>query len=1577
MSEETSPLHDPPTASRAAGQRRLLTLPRLDALSADWARVLVVVALGAILLLGGYLRLSSINWDDNGNGISGHLHPDERFLTQILVDTRAPSSIANYFDTRTSPLNPYNIKHQDGTKQPTFVYGTLPLFMDKFVASHLHTLSFGYFSNYDDYDGYNLAGRGLSAVFDIGTILFVFLLARELLDRRAGLLAAFLYALSAFAIQNAHFFVVDPFVTFFATATIYLAVRSAKYGLKRDFALAGVSAGLAVACKVTAVSLLPVIVLAIGVWVWPGVKPYVAPWWYGRRREYEQQRDGRRLDASVATFVIGSLIALVAAFVAFRIAMPYAFQTPGIGQLFVWHLGRLGPLPVPYPDIFNHQWLGDEVNQQNLLGGAAFPPNVQWIGRSRWLYPLQQMVSWGMGPALGITAWLGVLFTAVTAFRKRQGVWLVPLAWVLGYFGFMGAQFSLYMRYFLPLYPTLAVFAAAALWWALQWSMSAEPFGAPGRLRERLAPLRPALPWAVGAGAGAVLLLTLFMGLAFYHIYTEPVTRVTASRWIYQNVPAGSVIGHESWDDSVPYQVAGVQARNYGSVTFDNFNNDTPQHVQDLLNKIQQVDYIALASARVSGTVTRVPAAWPVTSRYYEALADGSLGFEKVAEFDSYPEIFGIKLNDTGAEESYSVYDHPKVVIYKKTSAYSADQARAVLHADAFVPGVSALPKQLGQNANQFTPAVEAKEAAGGTWSSIFQPGNAINSHPLIFWLLAIELAALAVVPLTFFVFRALPDRGYLLTKPLGVLGLAFLAYLPASYGAVDYTRGEIAAALGVMVLVGLVTGAIWRRELSAWVRQHWRFLLSAEALFLALFLFSYWIRLQNPDLWHPARGGEKPMDFAYLNGVIRTTDLSQGPIDPWNAGGFLNYYYFGQFIAATVTKLTGIVPEVAYNLIVPMFFALAGAATFSLAYNLAESTRRLMRRRPGRLPISARGPIVCGIAAIFLVLIAGNLRAIGVLEQNFSRVSPWHTGVPLLGGIVAIAGGFKAAIFGDASFRQLAYSYDWWAPSRALTVVHPSKEVTPITEFPFWTFLFADLHAHLMAIPFALTSAAVGLGAVLNFTRLNRESARTREVTSWMMVVLIALIVGALRWINSWDYPPFLLLGAAALLTGERAKEGRVSLRGLVVGGFKSLVMVALTFVFFARFAKNYNMFYGGFHQSDQTTALADYLSQFGILLFLVAGLVLFNLNRAITRNNGIRRVFFGRARRRKPSESMLVMVALVAAGIVIIWAGTTERWGVTMLAFVGLAAVLLCAWRELRSPSPTAPTMLYVYAMVALGLGLSGGVELLTLDGDIGRMNTVFKFYLHVWLMWGVVGAYALWYLFFVMRPQEAFLRRAGALNRAVVTAPRWAFGGVAVVLLALALVFPYFGTRARVHDRFNPAQGTGNNGMTYMNTAVYQDRDASTGRGGEHVLKYDRDGIDWMRAQVQGTPTIIEGIAPIYHYGSRVSIYTGLPDVLGWDWHQTQQRQRFASAVQERINDVNAFYSTTDVGLARQILRRYDVQYVIVGDVERNYYPAAGIQKFQDGLGGALELAYQNPGMQIWHVIPQAQLAAAGAR
>jgi YYY domain-containing protein len=1649
MSEHTSPMHDPASAMEAPPRAVSLSAPRwpsirVSELAADRARVLSLAIMALILLTGGFLRFTNADWDhhlgyrSNPNRAYdqrylGHLHPDERFLTTIAQDTKWPGW-RDYLNTDRSGLNPYNIQRQGGGRQSTFVYGTLPLFGNKLVAAYAATpytwlekvklgdpvdAALGFISGgrmglpkqaFDEYDTYALAGRWLSALTDTLTIALIFLLGRRLANRSVGLLAAGLYAFAPFPIQNAHFFIVDPYVTFFAAFTLFFTVRGAQAGGYWNFALAGLGAGLATASKTTALALVPVALLGAGVYAWPGVMPFLAPLWAGDRPAYAATRDGRKLDRSVAILILGALVTLLAAFIAYRFAMPYAFKTPSFSDYLRWNVGKLGPLPTVYPDIMNEQWLKDQLDQQNLLSGnAAFPPNVQWIARSKWLWPLQQMVSWGMGPALGITAWAGVVFAGIYAWRRRVGAWLAPLAWVLGYFGFMGTQYSLYMRYFLPLYPALAVFAAFVLYHTWRFAASREPFAWLGSRANRLSALRPVVPVALRSGVAVVIVFTVLAGLAFYNIYRSPVTRAAASCWAYQNIPEGSVIGQEHWDDTLPYDQPepSCPRREYATITFDNFNVDSPERVQSLLANIDAIDYYIPSSRRLSGNIVRVPAIWPVTATWYETLEKDpeSIGFRKVAEFTSYPRLFGLEFDDTGAEESWSVYDHPEVVIYQKTEEYSPERLRQVLGADAFVPGCKALPGDAAQNCLLYRENVLDTQRANGTWTDIFDPGSIYNRFPAVSFLLIMQLAAFSLAPLAIVVFRGLPDRGYLLTKPLGVMGLAYLVYAPSGLGATDFTRDTIAGMLAILLLIGVVTFYAWRDEVTGWVRGHWRFVLGCEAVFLAMFLFSYWLRLQNPDLYHPYNGGEKPMDFAYFNGVLRTTDLTQGPIDPWYAGGYLNYYWWGYIIGATPTKLLGIVPEVAYNLVVPMFYALAAAATFSVAYNLAEATRQLMRRRPGGLPINARGPIVAGLLAIFLVLIAGNLKAVQILFNSMDALSTWNVSlfgreVPGVSQAVTILGGFKEIIFGEATwaglFRESSRGpgyYDWWAPSRALSIV-PGEEngVTPITEFPFWTFLFADLHAHLMAIPFAMTATGVGLGAVMNFSRrLNpaltaAAKSWTGEAASWAIVLALALLVGALRWINSWDYPPFLLIGAAALILGERAKEGRFTVRALCMGVLKTAVMGVLSYALFIVVAKNYSQSYSNINQSNQTTDLTDYLSQFGVFLFLMAGLLVFQLNRAITRTGWIRGMFFGSSRWRSPLETAPVMIALVLAAGVLVWVFSLQRWGVTGLALAGLIGVALAAAHEIRSRSPAAPVMLFVYAMIALGLGLSGGVEIITLEGDVGRMNTVFKFYLHVWMMWGVASAFALWYVFGVMRPQEAFLRRLGEYSSALVLAPRYAFGAVAAVLLVMTLVYPYFGTRARIGSRFDPSLGAGNDGLAWMES----DNIVEGGRENFYSVRYEtsdqifnlqlrdtRDAINWLRNNVTGTPTIIEAITVRYRsLYARMAINTGLPDVLGWDFHQSQQRVKFAYTIEERKRDVNDFYTTQDAGVARQILKRYGVGWVIVGDEERNNYGEAGMAKFDDGLGGALELAYENPSIRIYRVLPEEELQAAAA-
>jgi len=1566
-----------------------------------WVRANGFVALlvAWITIFGFSLRVENPDWDEGQ-----HLHPDERFLMIVTSEVRAPDGPGQYFNTDESPLNPYQ-------NQGSFVYGTFPLFLNKTVAEWMDkdadgsthmtaapvkwTLStfFGYDVERADgaykFDGgysSQVIGRVLSAIFDTLTILLVFELARILYGRTVGLLAAALYSVAVLSIQYSHFFGSETFLIFFVTATIYFSVRIWKYGGGWNYLFAGLALGLALATKLSAAPVLLVPAIAILMRMWPPVDALYR-WAFGAEAPWRARGD--RAPAlswpQLITPAIRGIGILVAAGIAFRIAQPYAFDSTSFFDVFRWDLNlkedvlsfsamrHLEFLKPGHYFALSEQYrkdIGGLIQQQK---GSDFPPNVQWVNRTPYLFPLQGMFYWGLGIPLALAAAGGTAYSGWRLWRHRDGRALLLLFWIIFQFWFVARGFTPTIRYFLPIYPALAILAAFGL-------VSLWKFAATERARSlahgRLAHLSRVAPVAMRAVVAALVIGAFLWGLAFVRVYREDISRVQATHWIYENVPLGSRITSNEWDDGLPLRLAG-QPGEYEGVSLKPYVPDYAENkVQELVAGLDRADYVVESSNRLYDSIPRLPARYPNTVLYYKYLFDGTLGFEKVAEFTNYPGLFGIEIPDQSAEESFTVYDHPKVTIWKKTDAFTPERALALLEPERAATAIQVTPGEAGQNAILFRPEILEKQAGGGTWSDIFDPGSITNDHPLLSWLLTIQIAALALAPLAIMVFRGLPDRGYLLTKPLGVLGLSYLVYAPSGHGLTDFTRTTIALALALMVATGAATAYLWRTELRAFISERWRFVLLCEAVFLVMFLFSYWLRIQNPDLYHPFNGGEKPMDFAYFNGVLRTTDLTQGPIDPWYSGGYLNYYWWGFFIAATPTKLLGVVPEVAYNLVVPMFFALSAAAAFSVAYNLAEGTRRLMRRRPNRTPIGATGPVIAALLAIFLVLIAGNLRAVDVLERNFSAASPWHSGIPLIGTLVVVAGGFWDAAFGDTSFRQLVYSYDWWAPSRALTVIDPA-EVTPITEFPFWTFLFADLHAHLMAIPFALTAVGVSLGVALNFTRLNPvRRLRSAQINSWVMVALVGLIVGALRWINSWDYPVFMLMGAAAILIGELGASRRITLRAIAMGIAKVGVMVVLAhYVLFSVVKDNYSSAYGSVQRSAQTTDLSDFLSHFGVFLFLIFGFGTFMLSRVIARDRIFRIALFG-PRRRRPIDALPVLMALLVAGAAVTALGTQERWGVFWLSAMGIIAIAICALRELRRPSPLAPVMLFVYTMTGLGLGLTGGVEYYTLTGDIGRMNTVFKFYLHVWQLWGIVAAYAAWLIIDVMRPHQALMRRAGRMG-AWSRVPRYAFAGGAVALLALTLVYPYFGTRARVHDRVTgwpgavPATSASNNGLDYLERVSVYDN------GNKHELKYTRDAITWVRENIEGTPTTIEAVGPSYRsLGSRIAINTGLPTVAGWEFHQVQQRGKFAPTVQARHKDVNEFYTTEEIAGALEIIKKYGVEWVIVGDEEAFNYPAEGLAKFQNGLGGLLELAYENPAIRIFHVIPDDELTDASA-
>ena len=842
-------------------------------------------------------------------------------------------------------------------------------------------------------------------------------------------------------------------------------------------------------------------------------------------------------------------VMLVVAFFTFRLVQPQAFS-PG---LFDFSL--------------NPQWLGD-INwiRQLMSGDIDYPPSHQWAAREPVWYMFKNMVLWGLGLPLGLAAWSGWGLMAYELYRKHRWEHLLPWAWASFTFLYQSIQFVKTIRYLLPIYPVMALMAAYGL--ARLWRWGREI----ARRRSGYAFYRRA-PILAGGVLGVVVLGTVLWAMAFVSIYTRPVTRITASRWVFDNLPSGSTLSYEIWDDPVPMNVDGKLAEDYfRQIGMDLYWEDVPEKREALYGWLEQIDYIILTSNRLYESIPRLPMRYPMTTRYYEALFSGELGFDRLATFASRPRLFGIEIVDDGADESFTVYDHPKVIIFEKRPDFDMRRVRAMFDPYDLDRVVRIRPRQvtLAPNNLMLDDEALAAQRAGGTWSDLFDREGLTNRFPTPTWLLTLYLVGLVAMPLGFTAFRGLRDRGYILARSMGLLLWSYLAWLLAGIRLLPYTRATI---IGVLLALAAVSTAVaWRQRhaLAAFVRERWRLLLMSELLFLGFFLLFWFIRRGNPDLWHPVMGGEKPMDLAYLNAIIRSTYFP--PYDPWLAGGYINYYYFGWVLVATPIKLTGIVPTVAYNLAIPTFFAMVAMGACSLVYNLVPVGDDEGRWMPRALRY--------GLVGAFLVALAGNLGQLRLLlqgVQSLGQAVQLESRIPGLPALVqSIVGLWATLVRGE----PMPFRSEWWYWNASRIMQHGE-----INEFPFFTFLYADLHAHLMAMPLALLALSLAVGLALAPVRRLvvppergawwRGPARRIDWPAAWQLSLLGLVLGALWCSNSWDFPTYAGVSVVALCIGAYATTRRIDQSTIVRVGWRVIFILALSALLFRPYHTHFGLAY------------------------------------------------------------------------------------------------------------------------------------------------------------------------------------------------------------------------------------------------------------------------------------------------------------------------------------------------------------------------------------------------------------------
>ena len=807
-------------------------------------------------------------------------------------------------------------------------------------------------------------------------------------------------------------------------------------------------------------------------------------------------------------------------------------------------------------------------------------------------------------------------------------------------------------------------------------------------------------------------------------------------------------------------------------------------------------------------------------------------------------------------------------------------------------------------------------------------------SDPLA-WLLVIELIGLLAFPLAFFLFAKLPDRGYSLAKVLGLLLAAYLLWIVGLTGVAPNSAPTIAA---ILLVGAIVFGWLYYRrwpELEEFVKSQWRYILIIEGLFLAVFLVWAFVISEAPGINHT----EKPMDFAFLTSILQSSSFP--PEDPWLSGHSISYYYFGHFIMALPMKLAGIASNVGYNLALASIPSLLAVGSFGLTYNLVRLTGG-----------SFRAATLFGLAAPFLIILAGNLE--GGLE--FVQVRGWGgEGFWQWVGIKGLDGSPGSGLFPDSNWW-------WWRATRVIdTLIGGTSLDYTITEFPFFSFLLGDLHSHVLNLPFLVLVLALALNL---FVTNEPVDHRWLAKHPWQSAS-ISLSLGALAFVNSWDFPVYAAIfsgvafvkaysyevpkgyaGECSSIEGDMRSLGRPLLS---TGLFLFPVLAASVFLFLPFYLTFSNQASGILPYVGSGTRPLHFLLVMGLPSLLGLGLLwrlLYSQPRPVLRE--------------APAIVLILVIALVP---LLAWLVLAATWGtltqgvdslaatlgirtltvVPGLAVAGLAGyvAISLAGRAAGKDRKENEALAFLVLLLAAAAYLLSGAELFHLADFFGnRMNTVFKVYYQAWLLLGIAGAYGLYYCYSRFSPlpvRGKFVQLA------------WACA--AALLLVVALYYPVGATLDRT-GLFGPNHDFKENtldGLAYISAS--------------HPAEYSA--IQWLRDEAE-QGRIVEAVGDDYSEYGRVSAATGRSTVLGWKGHEHQWRGT-AELFLGREEDVARIYQNPDPLIVVRLLAYYDVRYVYLGHRERAKY---GVSE-PASVDGVLETIYERDDVVIYESLSYSPL------
>jgi YYY domain-containing protein len=1268
-----------------------------------------------------------------------------------------------------------------------FAYGTLPIYITKILNNILSIFDPGW----SDFSYLIITGRLVSATAGILTVLLVYLIALKLYNKPIAIVSSLFLALTVSHIQDSHFATVDVILSFFIVLSIYFLIDIFDgKGTYKSYLLAAGSIGLALAAKVSALPLLFV-------------------------------------------FLVCHIVNLIKNRKLFDIKEWLKFTGYGLFIIAVNFIAQ------PYAYIHFSEFIGRIQSELYIAKTGDICYDQQYIGTPFLLYNLRELIFRSMGPPLGLLAIGSFILAIVTSIYKfKSSRHIVLLLWSIPYFVIINTYTVKYIRYMEPLFPFFCLFAGYYLVILIQklWTTKT----------------KKALSIVI---TSIIIGYTFFYALAFFSIYMKPHTTVTGSKWFYQNIPEDSYVLSQHWDEGFPLPLRKTENKDYNIVQlelYEHFGCATEDRIKAeyLAHHLKKGDYVVAQTRRLYGAVANVKDRYPITTKYFDLLFTNQLGYELVKEFHSYPKLLGIEINDDLSDESFSVYDHPKILIFKKTREYSEEEYITLL-----------------ENTSEYSLTKE--DMLQIHQKDYVEHNKYTIVDEILFvccWIILFELLCFMGIVIGQYIFKRTNGSLFFYTHLIGLLFFCYTIWLLSSIKLMPYTQIFVISIFLVALLLSSITVYKNRKPIKDSLLENRDTIFYSHLWFICIFIIFLLIRSLSPEIYW----GEKPMDFGIFNNLIKTNSLP--PDEIWFAGNKLQYYYFGHFIFATLAKLTSIPAYIVYNL------ALATIA--GLSFNAAAGILNLFRQNY----------LASALAGIFTVF-WGNLSGIREYLYNDNPIN-FHF---------------------------------FWATSRVIPHT--------VNEFPLWGITFGDLHAHILVIPIFL---------FLIYTSTYIFKGITEDTSlHWSIYITAGFLLGCIYVTNSWDFPGSGLImfmcismGILTQILAMPKTEGVRKYSQLLVL-LKHYILLTLSvlasIIWFLPYwvtNKSTTVLNFGIINSNEYIRFNDYLIIWGFFLFIFATFFLYQIYTYLKK----------RMTNDHISSKLGIIIIILFTGLAILFASSQEN--ITTLIFTSILLAL-----SLISFITTKDKTLRLFnGLITLGIGITLFTQIFFI---IDHMNTIFKFFLEVWYLFAISGAYILTYLTKSIR--NAFTKHPNTLI--VVGIALWVVTLITLSLLSLFTVYTVilgFSKTGHIPEH-KPVNTI--NGIEYM----------------KYMKPKEYMAINWINNNIEYPATVLEAQTKennAYSGFGRIVMNTGLPTLIGWE-HHLSQRAISRNAINKRYEATSTIYTTENAETAYRLLKKYGIDYVYYGDLESIEYGLEGLSKFQNNTK-QFKTVYSNSGVKIFKVL-----------